>query len=235
MHLPLRSSVQLNCCLLFLASLLATTTSFCQTTAPDTTFRGTFYEQKRTLFESLPNTKKEIIFLGNSISDFGEWAELFDDHHIKNRGISGDLSYGVLARLGEVTASKPAKIFLLIGINDLARGIPDEAIIRNYRQIVQQIRRDSPRTRIYLQSVFPTNDTFPQFKRHQGKEAHIKALNDALRQLASENGQTYVDLHPYLADSTGKLDTRYTNDGLHLVGAGYIQWVKALRELGHMK
>ncbi|QKZ15828.1 hypothetical protein HU175_19850 [Spirosoma sp. KUDC1026] len=135
---------------------MAATFAFAQTTAPDTTFRSTSYEQKRTLFESLPNTKKEIIFLGNSISDFGEWAELFDDPHVKNRGISGDLSFGVLARLGEVTASKPAKIFLLIGINDLA-------------------------------------------------------------------------------DSAGKLDARYTNDGLHLVGAGYIQWVKALRELGHMK
>jgi lysophospholipase L1-like esterase len=215
--------------------LLTATSIFAQTTAPDTTFRGTFYEQKRTLFESLPNTKKEIIFLGNSISDFGEWAELFDDPHVKNRGISGDLSFGVLARLAEVTASKPAKIFLLIGINDLAREIPDERIIQNYRQIVQQIRRDSPRTRIYLQSIFPTNDAFPQFKRHQGKEAHVRALNDALRQLASESGQTYVDLHPYLADSTGKLDARYTNDGLHLLGAGYMQWVKALREMGHMK
>jgi lysophospholipase L1-like esterase len=225
----------LNRSLAVFTFLLVTNFCFAQSIAPDTTFRSTFYEQKRTLFESLPDTKKEIIFLGNSISDFGEWAELFNDPHVKNRGISGDLSFGVLARLGEVTSSKPAKIFLLIGINDLARGVADERIIQNYRLIVQQIRRESPRTRIYLQSVFPTNDTFPQFKRHQGKETNIKALNDALRQLAAENGQTYVDLHPYLADSTGKLDARYTNDGLHLLGAGYVQWVKALRELGHMK
>jgi hypothetical protein len=40
-------------------------------------FRTTYYEQRRTLFESLPNTRNEIVFLGNSITDGGEFTELF--------------------------------------------------------------------------------------------------------------------------------------------------------------
>ena len=196
----------------------------------DTTYQSTYYEQKRTLYESLPNTRGEIIFLRNSITDTAEWSELFSNNRVKNRGISADNSFGVLARLGEVTASKPAKVFLMIGINDLSRSVPDSLLIRNYRRIVQRILSDSPRTKIYLQSILPTNSSFTKFPKHQGKEAHIRALNDTLQTLACQTGQTFVDLRPYVSDVSGQLDARYTNDGLHLNGAGYARWVAALRE-----
>lgn len=206
-----------------------------QTLPYDTTYQNTYYEQKRTLYESLPNTRREIIFLGNSITDTAEWSELFDNKRVKNRGISGDNSFGVLTRLGEVTAGKPVKVFLMIGINDLSRNVPDSLLIRNYRRIVQRIRAESPRTRIYLQSILPTNCSFTRFPKHQGKELHIRALNDTLQTLARQTGQTFVDLRPYLSDAEGKLDSRYTNDGLHLNGDGYARWVAALREKKLMK
>lgn len=215
--------------------LLCPATVLAQAPSYDTTFRTTYYEQKRSLFESLPNTRREIIFLGNSLTDTAEWSELFGNKRVKNRGISGDTSFGVLARLGEVTASKPARVFLMIGINDLARAIPDSLLARNYRRIVQRLLTDSPRTKVYLQSILPTNSRFPNFPKHQGRESHIRAMNDTLQQLARQTGQTFVDLRPYLSDAQGQLDARYTNDGLHLNGAGYARWVAALRQNKWMK
>ena len=219
-----------GCLLLFGAPAL-----LAQTLPYDTTYQSTYYDQKRTLYESLPNTRGEIVFLGNSITDTAEWSELFGNKRVKNRGISADNSFGILARLGEVTAGKPAKVFLMIGINDLSRNVPDSLIIRNYRRIVQRIRTDSPRTKIYLQSILPTNIDFTKFPKHQGKESHIRTLNDTLQTLARQTGQTFVDLRPYLSDANGSLDARYTNDGLHLNGAGYARWVAALREKKFMK
>lgn len=52
---------------------------------------STFYYQRATLFEELPVTSKDIIFLGNSITNGGEWSELLNNKHVKNRGISGDI------------------------------------------------------------------------------------------------------------------------------------------------
>jgi hypothetical protein len=40
----------------------------------------TYYEQKKSIFELLPNDKDEIIFLGNSITEGCEWNELFGDN-----------------------------------------------------------------------------------------------------------------------------------------------------------
>jgi lysophospholipase L1-like esterase len=31
-----------------------------------------------------------------------------------------------------------------------------------------------------------------------------------------------------LSDSSGQLDARYTTDGIHLNGQGYLQWLKAI-------
>src|SRR6476660_7913769 len=91
----------------------------------------TYYQQRYSLFSSLPQTSGDIIFLGNSIIDGGEWSELFNDLRIKNRGISGDVSAGVLNRLTEIIHRKPGKLFVMIGINDLANGISIGSLVKN--------------------------------------------------------------------------------------------------------
>ena len=201
----------------------------------DTSYRTTYYEQKATLFRLLPDTKGEIIFLGNSITDIGEWTEIWQNLNVKNRGISGDNTFGVLARLDEVTSSKPAKTFIMIGINDIAKGTPDSAIIANHKKMYERIRSVSPKTKIYVQSILPTNADFTEFKRHQDKDEHIRYVNETLKKICTEQGLVYVDLYTKFLDADGKLDKRYTNDGLHINGAGYMLWKKILQEKGYMK
>lgn len=194
----------------------------------DTSYRTTYYEQKVTLFRLLPDTKNEIIFLGNSITDIGEWAEIWQNSRVKNRGISGDNTFGVLARLDEVTSSKPQKVFIMIGINDMAKGTPDSVIISNYRRICQRIITSSPATKIYVQSILPTNSNFSEFKKHQYKEEHILNVNAALQNMCAAKKLTYIDLFSHFLDKENKLNTKYTNDGLHINGYGYMLWKKLL-------
>ncbi|MCA9733283.1 MAG: DUF1080 domain-containing protein [Deferribacteres bacterium] len=185
---------------------------------------GTYYEQKKTLFESLPNTKDEIIFLGNSITDGCEWSELFGDLRIKNRGISGDITDGVLNRLEEVTDGKPAKVFIMIGVNDLARGKSVDYITRNYRTILERIQKDSPKTKIFIESVLPVNPASGRFSNHANKSEEIVLLNKWLEKLAQEFNATYIDLHKHFIDKDGYLDSKYSNEGLHLTAPGYLLW-----------
>ena len=76
--------------ILFSVILLMTTQAFAQITGKF----GTYYDQRELLFESLPTSQSDIIFLGNSITDGGEWAELFQNPDCKNRGISADITAG---------------------------------------------------------------------------------------------------------------------------------------------
>ncbi|MCG2814637.1 MAG: GDSL-type esterase/lipase family protein [Candidatus Aminicenantes bacterium] len=189
-----------------------------------------YYIQKKTLFDILPDEQGEIIFLGDSITDGGEWAEMFNDLRIKNRGISGDTTDGILARVDEVTAAKPAGVFLMIGINDLADGVPAETVLNNIKRIVQQIARQSPDTCVYIQSVLPVSDRYTLFPHHVSKGREIESVNAGLRAFCRNRGLAYIDLFALFRTKEGRLDPRYTNDGIHLTGAGYVLWMGALAD-----
>lgn len=186
---------------------------------------STFYYQRATLFEALPIGSEDIVFLGNSITNGCEWSELFADSRVKNRGISGDITMGVYDRLHPILQGKPAKIFLLIGINDVARGLSVDSIVGNIGLIIEKIRKESPATRLYLQSLLPVTDHYHLFEGHTSRGALVPQINERIKQLAEGNGITYIDLYARFVDpSTGKMNTSYTNDGLHLLGKGYVVW-----------
>lgn len=189
-----------------------------------------YYYHKKSHFETLPNAANEIIFLGDSLIDGCNWNELFQDPRIKNRGIGGDITEGILIRLKEVTESQPAKIFLMIGINDLAMGrqVPD--VVNNIQTIIKKIRSSSPRTQIYLQSLLPVNSDFGMFPNHTNKGSAVLAVNDRLKNLAEKFETTYIDIHSVLVNKEGELNPNYTYDGLHITGEGYMIWKRQLRD-----
>lgn len=192
--------------------------------------RYEYWHQRETLFAVLPVHENDIIFLGNSITDGGEFAELLEMPNVKNRGISGDIISGVRERLDQVVSGHPAKIFLLIGVNDVSNGMSAEDIAAEYEELVKEIREKTPSTKLYLQSVMPIDNSFDRYKNLIGREGVIPPLNEKIRNIAAENGAVYIDLWPALADpNTGSIKKEYTNDGLHLTGAGYLAWVKLIR------
>lgn len=191
---------------------------------------STYWQQRATLFETLPIHKKDIVFIGNSITDGGEWAELLNNPNVKNRGISGDVSMGVYDRLDAIVKGKPKKIFLLIGVNDLARGTSIDTIANNIALVIDQIKKQTPATKVYLQSVLPVTDEKKMFSGHTSRGVEIPLLNLLLQQIAVGKSITYIDLYTKFIDpATGKLNVKYSNDGLHLLGSGYQHWAAIVK------
>lgn len=190
---------------------------------PDSIF-STYYHQRHALFQSLPETKDDIVFLGNSITDGSEWGELFDDKRIKNRGISGDITAGVIYRIHEIIKRKPVKVFLLIGTNDLAKGISADSVVKNILLIANYLKQESPRTKLFVQSILPVNNVFGKFIGHTNKTDSILKVNNLLSNRAENNGFTFVNLYPFFINQQGRMDVKYSNDGLHLLGEGYLMW-----------
>ncbi len=206
------------------------TAAFSQLTAqvklpayPDSLFT-TYYHQRCSLFSSLPVTSNDIVFIGNSITDGAEWSELFNDIHIKNRGISGDITAGIINRIADVAKRKPAAVFLMAGINDLARNTSPDSIVKNIVLVADYLHYNSPATRMYVQSLLPVNDSFGKFSGHTSKGAQVKQVNALLQAAAAAHFFRYIDLHSFFCDANGKLDKKFTNDGLHLCGDGYLLW-----------
>ena len=94
-------------------------------------------------------------------------------------------------------------------------------IIGNYAKMIRQIKKESPRTKIYFHTLLPVNNAFTQFKNHYNKDEHILYVNESLKKLAAKEKITLIDLYPHFLDSDKKLDKKFTIDGLHLNAEGY--------------
>ena len=200
----------------------------------DSTYRPKVTAEKLAEFKANPITADDYVFLGNSITARCDWAKLFNEPHAKNRGISGDLTFGVLERLDEVIAGHPKKIFILIGINDISRNVPDSLIIRNHKRMIARIRAGSPNTEIYFNTILPVNASFNKFVNHYGKDAHILAINKAIKSYKAKK-VNIIDLYPSFLDSEGHLKAECTEDGLHPNDAGYQIWVKIFEKGKYLK
>lgn len=217
---------------LLVAALISATgfiNSQTQTAAVDSSKFAPYWWHSKDMYDNLPEIRNAIVFLGNSITDGAEWFELLGNKKCINRGISADITEGILIRLDAITKLQPKKLFIMIGVNDLSRNMTPDEIIVNYTKILEQIRNESPRTMVYVQSVLPVNPATGMAKNHTNKTPEIMELNGKLSTLASEFGYTYIDLFTLMADADNHLPRSYSIDGLHLSYKAYKVWADAIK------
>lgn len=189
-------------------------------------FSGSMFDRqkanRRSQFAELRPPVGRVLFLGDSITQFAEWAEWFPELPTLNRGIDGDTVSGVRSRLDTAIAD-PLAISLLIGTNDIG-GIGEtsdpERIAAAAQELVRAIRVAAPEAPLLLTCVMPRSASFA---------ASIRRLNERLLAIAVAEGATYVDMWTPLAGADGVIRPEFSHDRLHLTGAGYRVWVEALR------
>lgn len=184
------------------------------------------YLTKKSIFELLPINEESTVFVGDSITAGIEWSELFGSLDYVNRGIHGDNSEGVLTRLDEIVESKPKRIFIMVGVNDLHSNGGNAQLLKNYNQILEKIKNDSPGTNIYVQSILPYNVEMYKNSTKMSNEI-IRETNIELIKLAEEHNATFIDLYSLISVGD-ELNPDYTFDGIHLSGKAYLVWKDAL-------
>jgi len=202
-----------------------------QTLKIDSNYANSYYQQRVAYFDQMSIPKNAIVFLGNSITERGEWQEILSDspYPIINRGVGGDNSFGILARMDRILAAKPRAIFLMDGINDLFRKLPNEVSINNYRRIIRVIKLKSPKTRIYIESALPINEEMTKEPYTKERNKLVPLLNEKIKTLALEEQITYINICPIFQDEAGNLRKDITPDGVHLKASAYIDWVAYLK------
>jgi len=198
---------------------------FGQSVPDDATLVTTpYWRDRQTHFADLHGTARNVM-LGDSLTDGGEWNELFPDHQVANRGINGDTTYGLRRRLSAVVALRPAKVFILVGHNDFQLNRQHDDIWRDYVQVLDTLK--SAGITPVIQSTLLTA---PKEPAEDAINQHIQWLNGQLEALAAERGIAFVDLNQTLS-ANGVLRPEVTNDGVHLNGRGYRLWRQAILPL----
>ena len=166
--------------------------------------------------------KNQTVLLGDSITDFFNWYELFYDFSknsgqaVYNRGISGDTTDRLLERLYENVLNKePKNIVLLIGTNDIGRGLPLSMSVENVSKIIEESKKVCPDINFILQAVYPINRGMrDKFEKRSNKK--IDLMNKEFIKLSEKYNCIWVDITDKLKDETENLKKEYTFDGLHL-------------------
>lgn len=166
--------------------------------------------------------KNQTVLLGDSITDFFNWYELFYDFSknsgqaVYNRGISGDTTDRLLERLYEnVLNIEPKNIVLLIGTNDIGRGLPLSMSVENVSKIIEESKKVCPDINFILQAVYPINRGMrDKFEKRSNKK--IDLMNKEFIKLSEKYNCIWVDITDKLKDETENLKKEYTFDGLHL-------------------
>lgn len=191
-----------------------------------------YYYKRMRVFDEEPTIKStDFVMLGNSITEGGgNWNEKLKRKNVVNRGISSDVAMGVYNRLDKILPYHPAKIFLKIGINDVSHHLPTDTIVNRIVLVLDRIQKESPKTKLYLQSLLPIRET-ERWKNLMGKSGQIIEINERLKGIAKQKKITFINLYPlFVEKGTSVLRQELTYDGLHLSQEGYDVWVKELKK-----
>jgi lysophospholipase L1-like esterase len=187
------------------------------------THKPSYYDFRRGVFALSKLKAAPIVMLGDSLTEAGPWPELTGCLYLVNRGIGGDTTRGVLARLDDVVALQPRAVFLMIGVNDISRKIAREESVANLRAILTRLDRAGIRS--FVSYVLPVAATYHR----KQVNADIGALNEAFAKVLAEHPDAQViDIRPQLRGSDGYLREELSYDGLHLDAKGYALWRDAI-------
>jgi lysophospholipase L1-like esterase len=167
-------------------------------------------------FRATPG-QADTVILGDSLVEYGPWAAL----GILNRGIGGDTSADVLARVDEVIGRAPRQVFIMVGTNDQLYGISPAQTAQNIALAARRL--NERRVSVIVFSILPVSAT-----EHTRSNARIEAANHEIGRYARD--YRVVDLWS-LYSRRGSLDPSMTSDGVHLTPNGYAPWVRVLRSV----
>jgi lysophospholipase L1-like esterase len=172
--------------------------------------------------ESNLSAQQTIVFAGASSIGRGNWSSYFGIP-IVNNGVDGKMSSGLLATIEGYVASKPDKIFIMIGTNDVLNNTPGQ-VVNNISLIIDKIRATSPNTLIFIHSILPNKYT--------DKCIIIEGLNQQIQVLCEMKKVRFISIYSlFKSPSTVIVRPYFISDGLHLTNEGYQVWANAIKGL----
>ena len=192
---------------------------------------------------SCNGNKKQVVFLGDSITEEGRTLELgfinlleesldSEKFNLIGKGISGDKVSDLLVRYeDDVLVQNPDIVFIYIGINDVwhsydvGKGSDIDFYEKGLRKIITDIKKRGAKIILCTPTVIGERVTFEdelEVKRDQ----ELDAFSGVVRNLASEFNTELLDLRTifkdYIAENNKNNEYQdfLTDDGVHLNDAG---------------
>lgn len=163
----------------------------------------------------LPIDSGDVVFVGDSHTSNFPVNEMFG---AKNRGVASSRIKDILGRIHAIAGSKPSKLFLECGVNDLLDGRSVDEVFADYKRLITTIQNVTPSTALLVQSTCPVL-----------KDIGVDSLNGCLKRYCDSMRIIFIDLDTVFKKD-GKLDSSITWDGIHLNAEGYKRWYTVVKK-----
>lgn len=174
------------------------------------------------------NAKADIVFFGDSLTYYGDFASVFPDKVVCNLGLRGDTIQGMIDRVEQVQMLEPKLVFLMAGINDVAN-CSVKSFGKQYKVLVLSLKELLPNALIVVHSMLPVNDRDFSISCNNNQ---IECCNNEILNIANCFNLNYLNLHSvYTKD--GVLPKEDTLDGIHLRSLAYSKWLRMLFQYYH--
>lgn len=191
--------------------------------------------------EQVKVVKKEIlnpniVFLGDSITDYYDLDKYFPNVKKINSGIGGNKTWDIKENMYDrVYKYNPSKVVLLIGINNFFVNKSVEDVVNDIKEITTNIHKELPNTEILIQSIYPINDEEKLKQMNSiSDDVSLKNMiidaNDLIKEYCKENNYTYIDMYKELSNDDCEFNREYTDDGLHPNENGYKKMTEVLKK-----
>jgi len=176
-------------------------------------------EHRIEIFEKF-SPQVDMVFVGDSLTEYGEWNDFFPLKKSSNRGVAGDTAKDIMLRMDSIHSTKAKKAFLMVGINDIYTNIFTKKIIENYKKIISSLKNKD--FEVIVQSTIQCQLEICG----EDRVLKVNLLNKELKALSKNMGVFFLNLDELSAE--GGLDKDFTYDGIHLNAFGYQYWVSKI-------
>lgn len=171
-------------------------------------------------------TKADIVFFGDSLVYYGEFAHLFPNCLICNLGLRGDTLQGLIDRVEQVEILHPKVVLLLSGINDITKVTESEFGVL-YEKLIEKLLGCRQGIRLIIQSMMPVNNMDFSISCNNDQ---VKSYNAIIAEMANKYNLEFVDLYS-VYEKNSLLPKESTIDGIHLLPKQYEQWYQVIKNI----
>jgi hypothetical protein len=166
------------------------------------------------------SSQQKIVFTGASTIARGNWSSYFGIP-IDNRAVGGIESNVLKDTIDGQVSSKPNKVFISIGTNNVLNR-REGYVVSDLDLIIAKIRTVSPATKIFIISILPIKDNF--------SNTLIESLNNQIQSLCTQRGVKFISVYSLFKSSSTIINLDYYQaDGIHLNETGYQVYADAIR------
>ena len=164
--------------------------------------------------------KQILLMLGDSLVEWGDWAELLTGYRILNRGMAGETVEGLAGRIfAEIDQHDDCgSILIMSGTNNLLMG--DTQFPALFATMLPRLRLLAPDTTIIVNALLPMPAARPE---------KITKINQTLAATCEQAQCVFMDAGPEFATFCRPIiHPCFHPDGVHLTSHGYQTWAKVI-------